>query len=342
MPVTLKDIAEEANVTLMTVSNVINGRGKASKATVDKVMAIAARLGYVPNAAARSLAAKSSRMIGCLISGPEDENLLRNPYNAAIVGAIEPALRHRGYHMLLQGIADPSAVPAAFQAWSLDGAIFIGFYDSALDTMAPGLAKPVVAVENYAEHPGITNIRLDDRHGGYLATKHLIDNGHRNIAFVGPPAREHGVISERYEGYRNALAEAGIAADTSRVVPDVYSLEDGRLAGATLRRRCPSVTAAFATSDSIAVGLIQGLTETGTTVPDDVSVVGFDDLDLGTVVTPRLTTVAQDLSAQAATAVETLLARIADPGSMPDDTVLGVNLVERASVRKIGARSHRS
>jgi LacI family transcriptional regulator len=334
--VTLKDIAEEANVTLMTVSNVINGRhAKASQVTIDKVLAIADRLGYVPSAAARSLASNSSRIIGVMVHDPGNGNVLKDPYTASMVGAIEPALRQHGYHLLLQGIPDPANVPAAFRAWNLDGAIFLGFLDSTLRPMAGNLGKPLVAMESYTQNPEFMNVRLDDRDGGYQATKHLLDNGHRAIAFAGHLTAERAVNRERFEGYKLALEEAGVPVDESLLFDARNSHSAGISVGRHLKDQCPEVTAVFATADLIAIGIMEGLVSCGLNVPNDVSVVGFDDLDIATYISPKLTTVAQDLQAKAAAAVELLMDRLQEPAKKTAERVLGVQLVQRESVKKL-------
>ena len=189
MAVTLKDIAQEAGTTVMTVSNVINGRyGKVSQATVDKVRAIAEKLDYVPSATARSLVARSSRLVGVLLPDSEGSNVLVSPHNVAVIGVIERMLQENGYYVLLRSIpsADPGSVTAALRSWNLDGAVFIGFLDSQIRTMRASLDTALVVLDSYEKNSEVMNVRLNDRKGGYLATRHLIEKGHTRIAFVGP------------------------------------------------------------------------------------------------------------------------------------------------------------
>jgi LacI family transcriptional regulator len=342
MAVTLKDIAQEAGTTVMTVSNVINGRyGKVSQATVDKVRAIAEKLDYVPSATARSLVARSSRLVGVLLPDSEDSNVLVSPHNVAVIGVIERMLQENGYYVLLRSIpsADPGSVTAALRSWNLDGAVFIGFLDSQIRTMRATLDTALVVLDSYEKNSEVMNVRLNDRKGGYLATRHLIEKGHTRIAFVGPTITERGVVKERFSGYRKALREAGIPLDDDLVVGTDVAHAKGIEAGRFLSAEHPDVTAVFATADLLAAGIMEGVRASGRDVPADLSVVGFDNLDLATYVSPQLTTVTQDLTAKATRAVELLLLSMKSEGVQPAETVMDVQLVERGSVRDLTARN---
>ncbi|MET4638035.1 LacI family DNA-binding transcriptional regulator [Mycetocola sp. 2940] len=338
MAVTLKDIAREAGTTVMTVSNVINGRyGKVSQATVDKVRAIAEKLEYVPSATARSLVARSSRLVGVLLPDSEGHDVLVSPHNVAVIGVIERMLQEHGYYVLLRSIpsSDPGSVTAALRSWNLDGAVFIGFLDSQIRSMRATLDTALVVLDSYEKNSEVMNVRLDDRKGGYLATRHLIDKGHTRIAFVGPRITERGVVKERYNGYRKALREAGIEPDDALIVATDVTHARGIEAGRLLIAQHPDVTAVFATADLLAAGIMEGVRAEGKDVPSDLSVVGFDNLDLATYVSPQLTTVTQDLTAKATRAVELLLMSMSSEGVQTAETVMDVQLVERGSVRDL-------
>jgi LacI family transcriptional regulator len=338
--VTLKDIANEAGTTLMTVSNVINGRyDKVSQATVDRVRAIAEKLDYVPSATARSLAARSSRLVGVLLPDSAGHDVLVSPHNVAVIGVIEGMLRENGYYLLLRSIppSDPASVTAALRSWNLDGAVFIGFLDSQIRTMRPTLDTSMVVLDSYEKNSDVMNVRLNDRKGGYIATRHLLDKGHTRIAFVGPKITERGVVKERFSGYRKALREAGIPVDESLIVATDVAHASGVEAGRFLSTEHPDVTAVFATADLLAAGIMEGVRAAGRDVPADLSVVGFDNLDLATYVSPQLTTVTQDLTAKATRAVELLLMSMRSESIPAAETVMDVQLVERGSVRDLTA-----
>lgn len=319
----------------MTVSNVINGKfDKVSKSTVERVTAIARRLDYVPSATARSLVAKSSRLVGVLLPASEGEGIFLSTHNVAVIGVIERLLREKGYYLLLRGVA-AEGIAGTLKSWNLDGAILIGFLDSEIQMMRASFDTPLVVLESYAAHGDFMTVRLNDRNGGYLATRHLIQNGHRNIAFVGTLMPELGVDRERYEGYLDALKEAGITGKPTTFIFPTVSHATGVEAGRRLSLDHPEITAVFATADQMAVGIIEGLHSLGRSVPDDLSVVGFDNLEIAATSRPPLTTITQDLNRKASTAVDLLLQNLHSSGDQPQETVLDVQLIERSSVKDL-------
>lgn len=334
MRVTLRQVAEQAGVSTMTVSNVMNGnRARVSPDTIERVRRIATELGYVPSASARSLATQSSRLIGLLVPAADQDSLMISPHNVAMVGQIERALRKRGYHLLLRGVADPHEVAEALRSWSLDGAILLGFVDEEVDGLTHTTVGSVrvVAIDSYAANRLTTGTRSDDREGARLAAGHLLGLGHRRIVFAGPSFTGVGVVHERFAGFREAFAATGARWDLSLITAVDTTHEDGRALGRSLLTRFPGATAVFATADILAIGVLEGLAEGGVEVPGDVSVVGFDDLDLCRYVRPTLTTVAQDISRKASTAVDMLLDAV-ETGERPAEPVtIGVRLVVRES-----------
>jgi LacI family transcriptional regulator len=334
MRVTLKDIATAAGVSMMTVSNVVNGNhARVSPATVAKVERIVAELGYVPSASARSLAARSSHLVGLLVPAADEDSLTLSPHNTAILGQVERALRKSGYHLLLRGIADPAEIPEALRSWSLDGAILLGFLDEEIDRLgAAELGRvPVLAIDSYSPNPLTTGVRSDDFAGARLAATHLIDLGHREILFAGPAFPDAGVVHERFRGYQAAFADAGLTWPDRLIATVNTTHEDGVALGRRLSDTHPSATAVFATADILAIGIMAGLADAGVPVPARLSVVGFDNLDLSAYVTPKLTTVAQDMAAKATNAVTLLLDAMRHERRPATPVTLDVHLVERDS-----------
>lgn len=328
--VTLKDIATEAGVSMMTVSNVINGnRARVSPETIERVQRIVAERGYVPSASARSLAARSSKLIGLLVPAADEDSLTLSPHTGAILGQIERALRKRGYHLLLRGIAHPDEVVEALQSWSLDGAVLLGFLDEEIDAL--DVTVPVLAVDSYSPNKLATGVRSDDFAGGGIAAAHLLGLGHRDVLFAGPSFSDVGVVHQRFAGFRQAFVDRGLSFSEGLVTAVNTTHASGRELGLRLRADFPSVTAVFATADILAIGIMAGLAESGAAVPGEVSVVGFDDLDLSSIVTPKLTTVAQDIPTKAAMAVDLLLTAIEKRDRPAEPVTLDVHLVERES-----------
>ncbi|PRY56845.1 LacI family DNA-binding transcriptional regulator [Glycomyces artemisiae] len=334
MGVTLKDIAAEAGVSLMTVSNVVNGKqARVSAATRERIMRIVKDRGYVPSASARSLAAKSSRLVGLLVPAVGESSLTIDPHTVEVVGMLERELRRLDYHLMLRGISRRGEITEALRSWNLDGAVLLGFNDIEIDRLDAADVGDVamVAMDSYSANPLAMEVRSDDFGGAVLATRHLAGLGHRRIAFAGPAFADTGVVHQRFEGYRQVLEEHGIAFDPA-LVSEVETTHAGGFAyGRRLAAERPDVTAVFTTADILAIGLIEGLAAAGRSVPRDVSVVGYDNADLAALVTPKLTTVAQDLPGKAAEAVRLMMDRLAG-GPRPERAVsLDVALIERGT-----------
>ncbi|PJI84875.1 LacI family DNA-binding transcriptional regulator [Luteimicrobium subarcticum] len=343
--VTLKDIAREAGVSVMTVSNVVNGnRGRVSPTTAAEVERIVALRGYVPNASAQSLAAGRTRLVGLLVpAGTDDDDLLVSPHDVSVMGAVETALRRRDHHLMLRGVADARDVLDSVQRWNLDGVVVMGFTDDALDDLALPDDLPTVVIDAYS--PGVhgpaapartRTVRTDDHEGGRLAAEHLLALGHTDVVFCGPTLTASHVVEQRLAGFRSAFAAHDVAWSPASIVPSWTTYADGLSAGARIAHEHPTATAVFATADVLAAGLVRGLAQHGVDVPGRVSVVGFDDAEIAQQVTPALTTVRQDTRRKGVRAAELLLDLVdAGAGAGGDDRgdadLIGVELVVRAS-----------
>jgi LacI family transcriptional regulator len=332
LAVTLKDIAAEAGVSLMTVSNVVNGKqARVSAATRDRIMRIVEDRGYVPSASARSLAAKSSRLVGLLVPAEDEASLTISPHTVEVIGMLERELRRLDYHLMLRGIAKWSEITEALRSWHLDGAVLLGFRDAQIDLLTARTVGDValVAMDCYSENPLALGVRSDDFAGAALATEHLVRLGHRHIAFAGPAFHSTGVVRRRFLGYRKVLEDNAIELDATLVAAVETTREEGAAYGRWLAREQPDVTAVVTTADLLAIGTVEGLRAEGRSVPGDVSVIGYDDADIAAYVTPRLTTVAQDLPGKAAEAVRLMMGRLAGDARPEAATTLQVRLVER-------------
>lgn len=331
--VTLKDLAAEAGVSLMTVSNVINGNhARVSEATVTRVREIAERRGYVANASARSLAASSSHMIGLLVPSSKSEDLLDlNPHAVQLFGFLERALRQHGYHLLFRGISTLGDVDVATRSWNLDGTVLLSFVDEDVDRLGPQHETPIVALDSYAANPHTTGVRSDDYAGGRLAAEHLLALGHRRIGFASPGFTDVGLVRQRFDGFKAALDAAGAPWKTTYRLDAEVSWDAGFALGRRMARRASRPSAIFATADILAAGIVAGLQAEGLNVPGDMSVVGFDDIDLARYVTPTLTTIRQDVEAKGSYAAGLLLEEISGQRPPGQAVVVPVELVVRHS-----------
>jgi len=335
--VTIKDIARTARVTPTTVSNVINGRhARVSKKTIQHVRQVVAHLGYTPNQTARSLVSSVSKLVGVLIPFTEDRNklLLDNPFYGEMVSGIESSLRANGYHMMLAGIDEGNIDLAPFLQWNVDALIVLGVYQDLLYSSVRSLDLPTLLIDSYVRDDHFFNLRLDDKLAAHQATTHLIDNGHRRISFVAGAIREDGVIARRHEGYRAALSERGIAYDPDLVFTGSVSFDYGKKVASAIASD-PSITAAFCAADLIATGLMSGLQMEGRRIPEDISVMGFDNISIGKMLYPALTTVDQGILARGESAGSLITSALAGQ-AVPKDMRTPTTIIERASVATIG------
>jgi LacI family transcriptional regulator len=338
---TLRDVAEEAGVSIMTVSNVINGRrSKVSPATIDRIQEIAARLGYVPNASARSLSAKSSGILALVYSeGVSGTQALSNPHDSVFVGEVERQVSASGRYLMIHAAIDVTSTAANLRTWNVDGAIFLGTFGREVDALREQYDIPMVFVDNYSESSLVSVVRVDDHGGGRLAAEELTSQGHTRIAFVGPHLGDEGVVRRRYEGFVEGLQHAGVASDPELVFECPTTFESGRALAGTLLALPDPPTAVFATADIIGIGLLKGVGDAGRQVPQDLSIIGFDDLAECEHVTPALTTVHQDVPLKARSSVELLLQLITEgPSAAAGHVTLDVALASRETVTQAGRR----
>lgn len=324
----LRDVAELAGVSEATVSRVVNGREGVAGDTRRRVQRALAKLGYEPVGLGR---ARRTALIGVVV--PE----LDNPIFPAFAGALESQLASRGLTMVLCSAAAAGAHEVEDVEVLLDhqasGIVFLSGRHA--DTTAPHatyhelqrLGMPMVLVNGRPDDlAGIPAIAADDRHAVGTAVSHLTALGHRQIGLLSGPERM--IPSQRkLAGYREALTEAGI--DEERVVGAAYSIEGGH-AGAT-ELLAEGVTAIVCASDSMAVGALRAARDAGLSVPDDLSVVGFDDTVLARCVTPTLTTSRQPVTGMAHEVVAKLMDQISQRPTNLTEFLFRTDLIVRRS-----------
>ena len=331
--VTIKDIAIAVGVSPTTVSNVIRGNaGRVSPEMIARINQAIEDMHYTPNLSARALVSSSSHIIGVInhLVPLESGGFFQDPFHGALLAGIEQTLRQQGYYMMMRTIDSETELLSLLNNWNLDGLILTGIFPSDFFEALLKQRTPFLLIDSYVLD-AVPQVRLEDRRGGYIAARHLLEMGHRRILFCGPPIYEHGVLRERYTGYCEALAEYGLSPRPE----DVYGVEIGidrsTALGRELARR-DDYTAIFATADILAAGLISGLNEAGKRVPEDVSIIGFDDLNIARLTSPQLTTVHQDVTRRGGVAAELLISHILrDPGARQSIT-MPVRLVKRQSV----------
>jgi DNA-binding LacI/PurR family transcriptional regulator len=309
-PLVMSDVAARAGVSHQTVSRVINGHPNVAPPTRERVLAAIAELGYRPNTAARALVTGSTRTIGFVAV-----NI--NQYGPAqtLVG-LERAARAAGYSLSVTVLDDPTAgamrdAVDRFVAQSVDAVVALGTYDDAYEALhAISAPVPLVTVQSggAVEAPAVG---VDQVAGARLATRHLLQLGHRTVHHVTGPAQSKEA-RDRTEGWRSELTAAG--APVPPILRGDWTPSSGHAAGRQLAGRVRAgddVTAVFLANDQMALGLLAALHEEGLEVPRDISVVGFDDLPEAPYFTPPLTTVRQDFAELGRRGVELVLARLA-------------------------------
>ncbi len=333
----LKSIAQKAGVSTATVSNVINGNHhKVSQDTIAKVQKIIAENNYKPNATARSLASKKSNIIGVVLPNiPESEDFSANPHYAQLLALLEKYIRDRGYYMMLRCVQESKEIVPLFSSWNVDGIIFLGTFRSEVPEIMAQLNVPMVFIDTYAEDLGIANVGVDDYKGGYLSASYLLDMGHRKIAFVGPSIARLDVMQYRYEGFRDACRERGIELGKESIFLYDTLYASGVRAGKRIAASEIGFTAVAAMSDIAAFGIIEGLRQGGKRIPEDVSVIGFDNLLECQYSYPRLTTISQNVEQKAAKAGEWLFKMIRKEPMPETREKSDVEVVQRASVRDL-------
>ncbi|SIR14798.1 LacI family DNA-binding transcriptional regulator [Pseudacidovorax sp. RU35E] len=332
---TIKDVALRAGVSVTTVSHVVNGTRTVSPEGRARVEDAIRALGYVPSAVARSLKSNSTRTVGMLIPNSS------NPYFAEIVRVVEDRCFGAGYALVLCNTDDePQRQSVYLQVLAqrrIDGLIVVSSGgDASLPALLAGLRMPTVLVDREVEDPACDLVETAHMQGGLLATRHLLSLGHRRIACIGGPA---GLTpsEQRIDGWRMALAEAGHSATSAALLwHGGFTPQGGYEAMHAILRTAERPSAVFVGNDLMAMGALRAAHECGLRVPDDMSLVGFDDIELSAYASPPLTTVAQPKARIGALAVDMLLERIDGRRQIGRKVLLQPELRVRDSTARFG------
>ena len=326
---TIQEVAEKAGVSPTTVSHVVNHSRVVADETRLRVEAAMEALHYRPNALARSLRRGQTHTLGLIL--PDSAN----PFFAEIGHSIEAAAFAQGYSVILcntEGDLDKEELYVdVLTKKQVDGMIFVaaGEQTDSLRTLLHH-KLPVVVVDRDLSNIDIDAVLTDNRQGGYLATKHLIDLGHTRIGCIAGPS--HLTPSaQRVIGYRDALIDAGLPVDDDLITRGDFHPESGYHAARSLLDRLAAPTAIFACNDLMALGALRAAAEFDRVVPRDLAVVGFDDIELASFTSPPLTTIAQPKSDLGRLAVEWLIEHIADKTRPARRELLPTRLIVRGT-----------
>lgn len=292
---TIKDVAKKAGVSIATVSQVVHNSSKISTETTKKVRKVIKELDYYPSRSARDLVSKKTGNIGFILT--DDHFLKTEPFYTKIFLGTEFEAREGEYYVLLTTVSsnfcEDDPMPRFVLDRNVDGIIIAGKIPEQLIKRLSKYKLPIVFVDYLSEVDNYPVVLIDNVFGGLLATEHLINCGHKNIAFIGGDIK-HPSISDRLIGYKQALAKYGIPDNKKFII--THSPYPNRQYGYESAKKLfgsnkNNITAIFACNDAMAIGAMQYLKDNGYKIPQDVSIVGFDDVETDLLIDPPLTTV---------------------------------------------------
>ncbi len=330
--VKLSDIAAEAGVSTMTVSNVINGKhSKVSKKNIKKINAIIKEHNYIPNSAARALSSKTSNIIAIFLPNEDFDN----PHNIQALNSITNTIKNKGYYIMIFSNVKHSDIPSNLKSWNIDGVISFAPLTIEDCELFEKTSIPTCFIDSYFKSPNIIQVGIDDYNGGFLAADHLAKCGHTNIGYASYHPSYDMILSKRLEGFREGCMVNGLILKDENIFLAETTYKGGIQVGNQIGDSKSDITAIFATEDAMAIGIIEGARSKGIDVPNQLSVIGFDNTPICQYVTPKLTTIEQDISLKGERAALMLLDLI-ENGSIDNMSLkLPVRIVERQSVRII-------
>ena len=321
MGITKKDIAKEANVSIATVSRVINNKDQSIRAdTKERIQSIIKKHNYQPNRIARSMITKETATLGLII--PD----IQNPFFPELVRGVEDFANENQYSVILCNtdgdINRERKYLDLMKEKNVDGILYTYAFTE-LSKPFKGFLKenntPMVLLDRGEPGSKMSGVYVDNEKAGYMATRHLIDLKHKRIGCItGPEHIENS--KERFNGYHQALKEAGISLDETIIFVGDYQMKGGYEAAKKLIAE--GVTAVFAFNDLMAFGIYQAAAELGVKIPDDLSVVGFDNIKYNHLLVPKLTTIEQSSYKMGETAVELLLKQIKNTEKQKKETII--------------------
>jgi DNA-binding LacI/PurR family transcriptional regulator len=330
--ITVRQIAEHANVSLGTVSNVLNGATSVREDLRKRVMSASKRLGYEPSALAKGMRGSSINLLGMII--PD----ILNPFFPGVVRGVEDVAYESGHRLVLCNTDNDPRKEISYlsdlRSFRPAGLLVIpAIYSTIMQSFRP-TDPPVVFAARPPDRWKGDSVIADNFHGGHLAAQHLLELGHTSLATIAGPLHLHTSVA-RLDGFKHGLAEAGLVLRKKYIQESLFDSASGYVAATRLLKLKPRPTAIFAANDLLAMGALAAIRQSGLHCPEDVSVVGFDNLDVAEHTFPALTTVHESGYQMGATACRILLERIRNNHLAPSKIVLPTELRVRNSTRAI-------
>lgn len=334
---TIKDIAQKAGVGISTVSRVLNNRPDVSAITRQRVMDVVRLYNYTQNANAKNLKQRDTNLVSLIVRGRQ------NTFLSSLAEDIIEAGDRQGQHFLLDFVDEAGgeleAAKRHIAERKVKGCIFLGSNIVGHSATIEALHLPCVFTTVDTGGLGleaVSSVSVDNRASARMAIDHLLARGHRRIAVFGGIRDIDDSIGQRYQGVVQAFAARGLPFDEARYVQCSFDMEKAHRAALRFLTETRDFTAIFAMGDIMAIGIIRALADCGLSVPEDVSVIGFDGIALSRFMLPALTTIAQPARALAETSVSLMLRLLADPADR-ENVILKSTLLEGGSVRPVSA-----
>ncbi len=331
--VTIKDIAKLANVSQSTVSKALNSRPDVSEHTRNRIVEIAEEHHFIPNAFGKGLKRRTTENVGVIFCR-ESQPLSGNPFYSRVLEGIEGELAINNYNLVLHLIPENDKVdlPKMVRERQVDGLILVGVLKQDFINSIVSKNIPVVLVDPKILTENMSQVLIDNEHGAFIATQYLIRLGHRKIGFISGDI-ERLSFKQRYDGYVKSLKYGNVSFDSELV--STGGLEQGYEHVKKLLSLEQRPTAIFAANDINAIYGYRAIMDLNFRVPDDISIVGFDDIELSRISAPPLTTLRVYKEEMGSIAVRTLIKIINNEIERPVTTIIPVKLIERESVRSV-------
>jgi LacI family transcriptional regulator len=335
---TIHEVAKLSGVSVATVSRVFNGYPDVSRETRQRVLATAQKLDYTPSAAARTLVTQRSHLIGVILFTGRDHPDLQHPFFLEVLVGLKHSLGAQGYDLMLfageqpAGAGGPHAYARRARHHRVDGVVVLAVDDAEEPELKKLVASgtPVVAVDLVVTGKRASYVVSENLDGARLAVRHLHGLGHRRIATIAGLSH-HKPAADRLLGYRAELHDLGLERQADYEAQGDFYMQSGETAMRQLLGLHEPPTAVFAASDMMAVGAVKAIEDAGLRCPEDIAIVGYDDIQLAEYFSPPLTTIRQDKRGLGAAAARSLVQMLEDPQASPPVLMLPVELVVRAS-----------
>lgn len=347
--VTVKDVAQAADVSVATVSRVLNNHANVKEEVRKRVLKAAETLGYT-NASNQNSESRVRPLkdVAFVYSSSIDRHpVISNPFWSRILNGAEREANKFNLKLTYRSVGDlvskPQLLINTIKEMQVDGILLVGPAEAETVRLVQSLNLPLIMIDNYLPGLGVDSVLSDNFEGARRAVQFIIEQGHTSIAFIGGPLRENSprpinkvyTIERRASGYRTAMLDAGLKFNYQLYESAELAPESAYEATKRLLTKNVKFSALFCANDELAIGAMKALREAKLHIPDDISVMGFDDIELAEHFNPALTTVRVNKEAMGAAAVKALLSRAADPTAASVTIMLDVGLVQRDSVRTL-------